>query len=378
VPRTHEWLLFIDETGDFDTGGECVSVVGWLVREREPTALDHALRKAIGLLLPAPAYPPHAALLNIPLAHVASFRLFGAAPTDSPAFGAVASEAWDRLVTCPHPAVRAFVRATDAAAMPAWDVCRAADQQWRVQEPALYAAVLGQRDTRVGRLATLLSCLAECYGPAQSWILTASMSAADHGSVAPPRDPYLELLELLFRRALALLRSGSPDVHVVKVFVAARWVWVERFRQRVNLRLDDVTGCVRRAERFPFRPPRDGRPDDHVRLVPFAVQSFDSRVHAGIAVADFAANRLRHPLARERSWPALRGQGAARVPLPIEARAEAEPDGDTLPAAALFGAAEAVIEQAFSTRQAIAGPVTSPAWGADQAELWVRAATRWT
>lgn len=377
MSNQNEWLLFVDETGDFDTPNESVSIVGWLVRQADTPDFDAALRRAIDQLFPRNAYPPHATLLNIPISHLAQLRLFGPAPADVPAWAAGGTARWDRLCALNDSAVQRVVACVQNGCMPNWDECNAADSRVRWLDRPLHQVMDAQRLRKFDQMTALLALLDDALSPSGSWLVGASMPETLRSSPATPPDHYLHLLDLLFARVFALLRSTSKEVHTVKTFVAGRRVWVHELLQKVYLRNLDVGACVRRAERFPFLPPSDGHPDDNVRILPFDIEETDARVRPGIVIADFAANRLRHVLAGSRRWPDVKTQAAARIALPVVAPARAGRPDERFPTMALAGSSAEVIVQAFSQSKVLPVSDTQPGWGADQAARWVQAAARW-
>ena len=73
--RREDWLLYVDESGQFDSGGaapptEPLVVGGFLLRGSEHPDHVLALRTEIERIFPTASWPPHASVLRVPASRV--------------------------------------------------------------------------------------------------------------------------------------------------------------------------------------------------------------------------------------------------------------------------------------------------------------------
>lgn len=377
MPRVREWQLFIDETGDFDDPYASVAVVGWLVQHRELPRFDADLRSALAKVVPDAAWPPHAADLNLPIVQPILTRVFGAVTSDADAWVRSVPGVWERLQGLEHEAVRKVVALAEQRKMAPYKDLANANEVVKRLDPSLFRSFTAQRERRMAHMRDLLSHLGEVFGPGESWLVGAGMPPV--GDDDTPKDErYLPLLETLFCRVFALLRSDDGDRHEVRVHVARRRVKPNGGPLTLTLRIQDVGDCVRRAERFPVLAPEPGKPDARVRIVPHSVSRYDTNVRPGIVIADFAANRLRWPMSTARSWHELQANSVTQVALPVTAPARRDVGASPLPALAAHGLPEQAIHGAAEKAQVLEVPWTPPGWTTDQARQWVAAVARWT
>lgn len=377
MPRVREWQLFIDETGNFEDPDASVAVVGWLVQHREHPRFDADLRGALAKVVPDAAWPPHAAHLNLPIVHPILTQGFGAVPSDDDAWVSSMPGAWARLRALKHEAVRKVLNLAEQRQMAPYDDLAEANEIVKRLEPNLFGSFKARRERRMRHMRGLLSHLGEVFGPGESWLVGAGMPPVADDDTSKG-DRYLALLETLFCRVFALLRSDDGDRHEVRVHVARRWVKPNGVPLTLKLRIQDVGDCVRRAERFPVLAPEPGKPDARVRIVPHSVSRYDSNVRPGIVIADFAANRLRWPMSTARSWHELQARADSQVALPVTAPARRDVGASPLPALAAHGLPEQAIRGAAEKVQVLEVPWTPPGWTTDQARQWVAAVARWT
>ncbi len=184
-------------------------------------------------------------------------------------------------------------------------------------------------------------------------------------------DRYLSLLTTLFERTFALLRSKEPGGHEVRAWVASRDVSRPGYTH-TSLQPSDVGDAVQRAATFPFFA-ASGLGDARVRIHPEAVPRYDARVHPGIVIADFVANRLRRLSARgvSRGWCGVSRLGVQLVRNPLEARSRATPHGDPLPTLASDGPARIALRRALGAGGPL-GQLAVP-WQADETSAWLTA-----
>lgn len=366
------WLLFLDETGDFDDPAAAVAIAGLLVQETHPAMLA-GLRAPIAALNPVVPYPPHASMLNLSLAHWVAWSR--AAP-------AARAAHWraDWMAT----ADRELAGSTWLAKVLATPLQRgnewyAALQQIDAMLPSrapgaarLLEAVRGEHEHR---MVSFLDALAGRYGPERCLAVAAAEAPGIDGGGS---DRYLSLLRVVMERVLLLLRSRPAARHRVRVLAAGRHVEASPFPRRIDLRSRDVADAIRAAERFPLDAPPAGGPDAWVHLVPESPQPYDAQVHPCLVLADFVANRLGWPLRRCSSWPALSDDVRRRTALPAEAAPRWLAPARPCPTIAAAGPAGEVVRALFGGELDRGGALQSlrdrkvrPGWAREQAERWI-------
>jgi hypothetical protein len=365
-----EWLLFIDESGDFDDPDSRPCTAGLLLQDEDASVRSGPLRRLIEQVAPLVPYPLHAAHLNRVGFHLAcrmraSGERQGEAGRDDWLDEAV------RLVReSSHPVAGAFLK---ALGRPGWLDCtllRRFDAWLKSEAPPLFAVLAAERDAVNRAMWKLLDELHTAYGPDRCLLIAA---AEGTGSLTPVgEDRYLRLLTALFERVFALLRSRPAAQHRVWVRVAGRNVREAPF-ESVPQHSRHVADCIRAAERFPLWPPA-GATDPDVRLVPFQPARYDESVHPGLVLADFIANRLWMPLQWARDLRSLEAQAQDRTALSIYATPRALPASARLPLPAAEGLARQIVNAAFSGRQVPAPAAVAPGWAREQALAWARAA----
>ncbi len=381
---TENWLLYVDESGDFDETGDTCVVSALLLKGEELAEDSTALREMLGTIFPLAPWPPHATELNLPSARV-YYVMAGLVPL---ATDAVADD------------VRAAIAVFEGSTMPEAAQWRGHAKQGRRPQyawlesgnvvlrrecPDVFRALQTRAVAERTALRNLLADASAHVGPRGFAALTAvsSRRPAD----GPPeqevatgalrRDGYLDALETLIERAVMVVRGGRrPAATDVRIWarVATRHVGVEGIGS-VALNSDHVARVAERAAAV-------GNVGQtalvRVRSLD-RVTRYDGSVHPGVVLADAIANGMRRVLlTRGRDhlgWDQLAGfcEDALGIPAVVPVPSL---DASDLPAVAVTGASRTAV-QAAARREETLPLVAEPArWAREQAAEWVGALTR--
>jgi hypothetical protein len=366
-----EWLLFLDESGDFSDPVASVCIAGFLLRAEEKGGEDLWLRGLLARRFPEVEYPPHARFLNRDAFHLANWLL-----RDRPDIPGVSRDSLERLAAllCEKSASRAAMAcrgAIDAGKVPRWEDLAELEPELQGALPTEFQTLRGLVDRSRAAIVAVLEEVRARYGDERVFAVAGADTRIREADDGPVRDRYLALLEVVFERVLALFRKEPPERHKIWVRAAERHVSLP-WGLTLHLRHFDVGQAVRAAER---RPPLALSPgvgaDPHVRLVPMEPPRFDGDVHPGVVIADFLANRMREPLGASSPWREVREAAGGRVALPVETPPRMYPDV-SLPTVAADGLPRRAIAAAFEGREPV-GLEGARGWAKEQAARWVEA-----
>jgi hypothetical protein len=374
------WVLFLDESGQFERVTEPVCIAGLLLQEQRWSAMK-PLRREIARANPLVPYPPHATDLNLAATHLALWQLATLGAQQGHPFARQFRSAAGALRSLAAPPVRRFHQGVARGRLPRWDDLASVNMLLQRGHARCFAELGAVVDWSDEAYVSVIHNLRETYGDERCFVV----AAADHGafdeSDSPAEDRYLELLVVLLERVFALLRTRPPARHFVAVVPAVRDV-MGVAGVPAPLSQADVERCIARATRFPLDPPSDG-PDEYVRMNAEIPQEYDERVAPGIVLADLVANRLNRLAAARPPWGQLGRETISRTGLRIEATPRVQPDAAPHPTLAADGEARRIIGQAFelvcveraTSAAATIGTATVPAgWERDQAQSWVKLA----
>lgn len=389
MPST-DWQLFVDESGDFRDPTKRVCVAGVLLALPEHEDLTTALRALLERAFPLSSYPPHATLLNL----AASRALFALAARARGRAVELPDTKWEAvdaaiaaLRTADDDAVVEALRAAERGLAPGWEHARACEAWLTTNAPAAarglrdIAELEDQhlRDTVFGLLAQVLEGN-EGDGPATPWAKPIVVVAAEASPPASPKDDedrYLDLLETLFERVYALLRSTDGVRRHVIAHIAERPLWRDDGKRMLGRA--DVAEASKRAARLSFLQ-SSVFPDPKVWMSTLAPCRFDEAVHPGVVLADFAANRVGRALRDDpkREHDLQRRVQAALGDVGVAMRPLSRPQLAPLPTAATSGSPRSHVARALEGERVdfrTLGDVR-PEWAADQAQRWQAAAAK--
>jgi len=374
--RTETWLLYVDESGRFDGDDTASVVTAVLLRGEENNEVAGDLRRVLSGIFPLSPWPPHARVLNQPASRVL-FALQGAGTAGPPRDAALARVAAavriaqqstdERLIAicsaAAEPTHALLVNAGEAlrhASATAWDALRFAVETERVALRDWFAQV--ENDLPCGD-AVVLAAVAR---PVEA------DPKASTGDLK--RDRYVDALDTLLERAIALLReeerSAGTEVKI-SVRVATRGVSVCGLG-RMDLNSLHVGAAGRRAGALPSLP---GRITPRV-ITTELVTRYDAFVHPGVVLADLCSNAMKHVLdtraADRTSWAELENLLRDQLRLPVSRSAP------TLANALLPGIAVCQVPRKAIVAALLGEPPVSLAaeparWAREQALAWVSA-----
>jgi len=367
------WQLFVDESGDFGAAESDLAIVGVLLEGYASPQLAIALRRALNRIFVGAPYPPHAAHHNCPT------TLLWASLLDVP--GIPTSE---RFVRRTEGALR-IARGSSAQAAAFREVCEAADAARRLGEadapvsmrtlnlraarsfyrwleriaPAEHAALTSESEQQRADFVDFLATTLAGETATKSTALVVAWRGGQMDKKGERTDgsaEYAELYGALIERALAFVVAKESESQL--------WVHVaERGESQQRLQALQRTAVahplVRRAR--------------HAPTVTIAkVQRYDGRVHPGIVIADFAANRmLGRVLGVAKRWDDVAAESRAVIGVAPAARCAIVSASGVLPAATSSGSARDAVRCAA---EGSAPPtVTGPVWAREQAKAWVDA-----
>lgn len=358
----NRWELYIDESGELSGFSPSV-VVGVLLRR--PVSRE-GLRGAFDLILQGStrrlAYPPHATELHAASGVLASWYV---ATEDRPLEDVLHAMASD-----PNDAVRWYADAVSSGKAPPYET-RAAVADWLARhEPSLAEEANAESERfrqAMGELGRQLTSVADALVVGAD----ASSTGLDEGSVGegPIVDRYLSGLRALLERVVLLAKRSK--VTRLEVSVAKRWVRHPGLPP-VDLRVADVGHAVRDTVGYPSASYVEGFEHDGLRVVVMETANYDARVHPGIVVADFVANRLRRELFdQKRPWARLMSTCSRTFALPLEAMLGEE----RVPTLACDGEPRAILRDGLRGQDVADRVDALPrSWRREQVERWLEVA----
>jgi hypothetical protein len=356
--------LFVDESGSFEDADGTSCVVGIVVeaplRALPPRCLEEALKNDVPWL----PWPLHASFYNLGAYHLISWmRAKGKQRSVFPLGDKLGHLENLVLQSRDEPSrdVRKIVARPDVV-VPYELVCRLQ----RSLEQTAPDAMLALRtcvDLVEDRLRKRLGALS---AETKAFVVAAA-AAPDSERDSREPDLYLSALAAMLERLASLVLEMTREIWPV---IAVRGVSMGGTPRLLDASLVGRlwTEAVRTV--VPGTPPP--------MMWPAKPDRYDARVHPGLVLADFVANRLRGPLSSKRTgWQALRGTLATSVVLPVSLPL----DGIELPSVAADGAARQAVRLARTygaTQQTTSQ--TSPwlgelerctrAWAREQATAW--------
>lgn len=367
--RETEWVLFLDESGSF-ANDPAVFLGGVLVQERDDPDLARVIRERIRSVDPTVRYPPHATDLKLPATHLANWL---AASREARAEHPLAVDLSIAVESLPQaqlpPAFHDLVdrwRRGEAHGDDR-DILQATTNWLRSEHPQPYRLLCSIADQWSVGMRDVLADLAASWGTDRCFLIGAADVDPDDET---PGDRYLRLLEAVFERVFAFLRTRPPQGHKIWVRAEGRKIGHELYGS-IHIRPIDVGGAVRAAELFPLHPPQ-APADPHVRLVPRMPEWKAGEYHPGIVLADFIANQLRGLISTASDWPSLATGARSRTGLESQAHARSFAEAGPLPAIAAQGEAREAIASALRTgRIGELSALGGPAWIRDQTAIWI-------
>ncbi|MCK6501947.1 hypothetical protein L6R53_00840 [Myxococcota bacterium] len=364
------WTLFVDESGHGETPGETLVVAGLLLPAGLHDPLQRDLRARLEGIHAGLPWPPHAAMLNVP---VAAAVASGTLPASQ------RSAALEAL-RLPLRELLDGVKPDD------WLALRTADAAVAERYPDLYARLQALAQARAAAMARLLADLGRTAGPRGAVALVAADRVDPARDERPlgglvVRDAYLRLLRLLLERVHALLWHDERGVEVVEAVVADRHLTLAQGDRRVPMVSRYVAEIADEAARAPFLVEGDRRRDS-VRVVSTGRRRFHGEdVPAGLVLADWLANRAGRSLRRDRDLAALGASldALALHGLPRERAPALAADGPALTTLAWGGEARRRVHEAAQRGERL--PTTGlapPRWVPEATAPWVDAAARGT
>lgn len=283
-----DWVLYLDESGQFEKQHDAVTVAGLLVNMSLPGPTVQAVDAVLRRRFPELPWPFHRTYLD----QVAYVALAAAIRTRERPGGhypaglvSAAQEAAARLELHAPEETRAVLQALERRREPAYaHVSRLSRLLWD-REPAL-ARVFEDRTREIWAQVRQAAGLIAGSPPGPRGFLAVSSETrlGDGGGDADER--YFGLLEALLRRTLAVLRSLAGE-HCVSVRVLGRNVVDSAVSAPRRLMMQDVDRVIAKVV-------SDGTPS--VRFRAEGVVRYDSTIEVQYVLADFFANQTRRVL----------------------------------------------------------------------------------
>jgi hypothetical protein len=381
------WLLFVDESGNFDGREGPVSLGGLLLQHDSLPTIGRGLRLGVEKIYPHVPYPPHATELNLAAGHLASWRLW---PVQSIYSGQLenANLEFEKALRIEgaSPLLQGFLNAECERKRPKFPSLQGCDQWMQANAPKAMAILEEVRDASSRNMVDFLSNASSVlFNRNRRCILTGVVECGRHewdGSTSSV-DRYLDLLRTLFEEVFLFLRDGPPGVgtaHSIAVRVASRRI----YDAARALTVSDIDEQVRCASVFPLYPSQGGH--DTIEVEAQIEPKYDGNAHAGVVVADFLCNKLRR-VARDGTaeWLVVRQAVKGATGLSPDVVPSVDPNRRTKPAVAAQGASWTAITHAFARGMAeavgTAGSPDSatslaPGWPRDCVDSWAELAGR--
>ncbi len=373
------WQLFIDESGELVHRRSVNVVTGLLIQEPSAKILDQRLRQSLGEVFPRIPYPPHASHLNIPASRIAGHALTPAAetPRDKELARRI-HPAHQAVVNAEAPTLAEFKQALTEKRWPKYDAIQACNSWLADRERPLFLALRQLAEEQRLAMGALLQDMCDSYGPQRLFLVGAASVRKDGASEnLQGQDLYMVLLQELFNRMVALLRSRDGKKRIVHVQVARRMVKGGR-RPLRNLLAPDISAARAKALGFPHLAPDTPELSPPLRLITGAPVDLnhDSEAHPGLVLADHLSNRLFGALisCRSTGWENLTSAASSRFAIPLESIMRGGALQEALPGMATDGKPSLAVRGAFSGMESPDLAEVSPPWARDQAEAWIIAA----
>lgn len=370
--RVTDWVLWVDESGDFDDDTQYGAVAGVLVRAGVSGFARVRLKRALRKARPELPWPIHRTRVN----HAVMHGMWALAQAKR-AKTAVPQKVAEVMAAVERRAPGAFERVMDGlrrAHESEFEDVRALDRALRAlpppQQRVLKSLQQQARDGIVGGVEAAMQVGEAVPGQAAAdsvWLVAAG--EADNGDarhVGELEDRYLHLLGCVAGRAAALLLARGGQ-HRLDVRVAGRRVW-DRDRGRVT-RLKPM--LVERALTWGLGDSGrvcHGADGSRVSASCGSVQPIDNSAPAPLVLADWCVNAF--------AW-----SSKGRVPLAVVSGALAGSVGlptsrEGLPTLAATGEPWRVLQAAREAGPECAGDAASAGrrgrpWAWEQADAWV-------
>jgi hypothetical protein len=286
--QTTRWVLFVDESGQFERPDDPVAVAGvlWTEGVRGSGAAD--MKRALLRAVPGLPWPLHASLLNqSAYVALASERTMRERPSSLDEVGITVAVRQAVSVLLEYDRHLVNAELTALSWRPTVDVLRPLSAILREHTPLVHERLrhhANQGWAAVGRLLAALAAQNTDRAYPDVALVTASETelgdAIEEGSTG---DRYLAVLEPLLERTARLLerRDGA---HELVLRASRRDVFDSRLATRGALAPPHLAALAREAS------------TSRVRVVVGGVERFDVHVDPGYVLADFAANHARRTL----------------------------------------------------------------------------------
>lgn len=341
------WLLFVDESGNFDDPEDAVLVGGWLVRHYDTFQLQEPLAKAMGHAVPYLLYPPHAADLNLPVAQVVGYLADPQRVHSGHPHARLCREAVSLLQSSNAAPARELVQAVTHKNKSLYDVLSNANRWVRTNHGFAMAQLRQAQAMFRADWDQLLQRVQQQFGPTGS-MAVAAWQGPTPGAAGAER--YLGLLEVLMERCLQCLH-GHNSV------------------QNIWFRVAERRGLTEQCLRSVFGKSQRTGPFARFQAVPREPAAYRAHVHPGIVLADFITNRLRNRLGAQ-GWSGVREASQQAIRFPVEASPRFTAAGP-LPTIAADGLPRLAIQRAFRKQPRL--PLELDNWAGQQAQAWVNA-----
>ncbi len=369
----HEhWQLFLDESGSFlvrdgktwQQGPPPFMVGGVLLQHANDPLFVAALETGLKQCFPGVPYPPHATDLNqLSSMAVAAYRSGdGAGPHHQAARSAIQA-----LLDSADGSLAHFQRDVLAGTWPSYEDLRFASRWLELHSPREASSCRAAREWQRARLRNLLSAVSGFFAP-PFLVLAAQTPGLAREPV--PHSSYLGVLECLLERlrGALLARPGTAarmlTVHAASLRVEVAPGKVRMLRDTDLDKLKRSSGALAEAAQA-----RSGLDGIEVRFS--EPEPFDSLVHPGIVLADFACNWLHRPVFG--CLPLAHLSSLARNQLCMSSSVPLAGGSTMVPLPSATGPARAHV------LSLVRGDTVPPAfplprgWVRDQAELWATA-----
>jgi hypothetical protein len=348
-----EWHLFVDESGDFSVPHARVCVAGLLLPGSDTPERREALRQGLTRLAPHVRVPLHAAELERASFHLIEFkRLPKVKRLELPAMVRELLLRAEQQLAKMEGVPPELVGAPGKISVGRLDEL---DDFLELKVPERFEDLSGVRD-RVYR--QFRSWLAQYLGGELGGYAVGATEVHGQPGPRPGEDRYLLLLEPFLERVLLLVDALGPGRLILHIATRD----VQRADRPSPLTVADVEAVLSRTHRL-------GKGAD-VEVIIEQPERYGPRVHPGLVVADFLANRMRPRLTSSSSLRALDSRVWADTGLHVML-----PTGrlGTLPTVASEGPPRKLVQEGLAGRPEAALENVTPRWTVEQAELVVAA-----